>query len=85
MLMPSIWVGLAGVVLTAILLAADWYIWDSRRQVSQRLAAQPAHCLVAEGKQILHVPSASGRELIATLAPQSPDRNVVSFEHVHGE
>jgi hypothetical protein len=84
MLMPSMWVGLAGILLTAILLAADWYIWDSRHQVSQRLAAEPAHRPVAEGKQILHVPSASGRELIATLAPQPPEWNVGSLEHDHG-
>jgi hypothetical protein len=30
MLIPSIWIGLAGMALTAILLAADWYLWDPR-------------------------------------------------------
>jgi hypothetical protein len=84
MLVPSIWVGLAGIALTAILLAADWYIWDSRHRVSQPLAAEPAHRLVAEGKQMLHVPSASGRELIATLAPQPGSERPCSLEHVHG-
>ena len=84
MLMPSIGVGLAGIVLTAILLAADWYVWDSRHRSSRRPAAEPVHGLLAESKQILHVPSASGRELIATLAPQPTDRSLGSFEHVHG-
>ena len=28
MLLPSIWIGLAGTAFTAVLLAADWYIWD---------------------------------------------------------
>ena len=30
MLIPSIGVGLAVMVLSAILLAADWYLWDPR-------------------------------------------------------
>jgi hypothetical protein len=42
MLMPSISAGLTGIVLAAILLAADWYIWDCHRS-SQRLASKPAH------------------------------------------
>jgi len=34
--LPSMCVGFTGVLVTAILLAADWYIWDPRYWISHR-------------------------------------------------
>jgi hypothetical protein len=84
MLMPSIGAGLAGIVLTAVLLAADWYIWDLRHRISQRRTPELARHLAVNGRQIFHVRSASGRELVGIPAPQTPDRNVPSLEQVQG-
>ncbi len=84
MLMPSIWVELLGIVLTAGLLAADWYIWESRHRPVRQPEQEIVHHPVAEGKEIFQVHSASGRELVATLAAQSPDRNVLPFEQAQG-
>ncbi len=71
MLMPSMWAGLVGIVLTASLLAVDWYIWDFRHRISQPGVSERTRRLAADGKHIIHARSASGRELVATLAPQS--------------
>src|SRR5260370_28765667 len=84
MLMPSTLVGLLGIVSTAVLLAADWYIWHFRHRISQPGATHHARRPVADGRHIIHVGSVSGRELVASLAPQSPNRSVVSCEQVHG-
>src|SRR5260370_31341938 len=82
-LMPSMSVGLVGGVLTAILLAVDWYIWDFRYWISRQRAPELAP--PADGKDVIHVPSASGRELVVTLAPQSPDWNTLPVHQVEGE
>jgi hypothetical protein len=71
MLMPSILVGLVGIVLAASLLAADWYIWDFRHRISQPGVSKFARRMPADGKRIIHARSASGRGLCATFAPQS--------------
>jgi len=84
MLMPSTLVGLLGIVSTAVLLAADWYIWDFRHRISQPAATERARRPVAGAGHMIHARSVSGRELVASLAPQSPNRNVVSCEQVHG-
>ncbi len=83
MLIPSMYVGLIGIGLTAILLAADWYIWDSRYWISQQCAPELVQSIVANGKKAIHVP-ASGRELVATLAPPSPEPNALSLHQVQG-
>jgi hypothetical protein len=36
MLMPSIWVGFIGTLVTSVLLAPDWYIWAPRYRISDR-------------------------------------------------
>jgi hypothetical protein len=81
MLMPSIGAGLVGIVLTAVLLAADWYIWDFRHRIR---TPELARHLAVNGKQIFHIRSVSGRELVGIPAPQFPDRNVPSIEQVQG-
>jgi len=81
-LIPSMFVGSVGVVLTAILLAADWYIWNFRYWIFRKRASELV--TPAEGKDIIYVPSASGRELV-TLAPQSLDRNTPPLHPVEGE
>jgi hypothetical protein len=81
MFTPSMWVGLAGIGCTLILLAADWYIWDPRYRISQRYAPRGAGQAVADDKDLIHVPSASGRELVATLAAQSPNCSVAEKTH----
>jgi len=63
--------------------SADWYIWDSRYWISQQCAPELAPSSVADGKGAIRVPSASG-ELVATLAPPSPERNTVSLHPVQG-
>jgi hypothetical protein len=42
MLMPSMLVELTGIVLTAILLAADWIIWDSNYRNHVRVQRRTA-------------------------------------------
>jgi hypothetical protein len=73
MLTPSIVLGMS---LTTILMAADWYIWDPRRRISQRGAPEIGRRPVADAEHIIHMPSASGRELIVSLPPENANRNV---------
>jgi hypothetical protein len=81
MLMPSTLVGLIGIVSTAVLLAADWYIWDFRHRIA---ATERARRPVAGSGHIIHARSVSGRQLVASLAPQYPNRSVASCEQVRG-
>lgn len=82
--MPSMLAGLSGVVLTAILMAADGYLWGSRHQVSQRIVPAAGTRLAAGVEHQIHVASASGRELVASLASCAPDHNVMPVEQIHG-
>lgn len=84
-LMPSIWVGLAGIALTAILLAADWYIWDFRYWTFGRRAVELAPIRAADGREVIHVPGAFGREVVVVLAPRSADRITLPLHRVEGE
>jgi hypothetical protein len=65
----SMGVGLVGSVLTAIVLAADWFIWDLRYRISRQRGPQldPP----GKGRDVIHVPSASGRELIVNCNPSN--------------
>jgi hypothetical protein len=76
-LIPSMTAGLAGALVTAVALAADWYIWDFRRRTSpQRVQelASLAH------KQAIHLPSASGREVVATPVGRSAQTPAPAFQ-----
>ena len=84
MLIPSMWVGLAGTVLAVILMAADWQIWEFRYRISRQRQSGLADRMVADSRHIFHVPSASGREMVATLAAQSPYRDVQSVSGFTG-
>jgi hypothetical protein len=63
-LMPSIGVGLVGSLVIAIALAADWYIWKFRYWVSSASTVPSARDNI-----VIHVSSASGRELVVSCAP----------------
>jgi hypothetical protein len=66
--MPSMGVGLVGSLLTAIALAADWYIWKFRYWASSASSAPSA-----KDKSVIHASSASGRELVVSPAPGRPE------------
>jgi hypothetical protein len=78
-LLPSMGVGLVGGALTAIVLAADWYIWDFRYRISLRRGPE----LDSLGNARIHVPCASGRELVVNL--QSVERKIPSVPQVEAE
>jgi hypothetical protein len=82
-LMPSMTAGFVSALVTAVALAADWYIWDFRR----RLSPQPMLELAAppQGKESFHLPSASGREVVVTLAQKSFEQTPVSAAQVHSQ
>ena len=65
--LPSIGVGFVGSMLTVIVLAADWFIWDFRYRIS-RLRG-PELGPPGDGKDVIHVPSPSGSELVVNLEP----------------
>ena len=64
-LLPSIGVGMVGSALTAIVLAADWFIWDFRYRISRRCG--PELDPPGNAQDVIHVPSTSGRELVVNL------------------
>jgi hypothetical protein len=84
MLIPSIWVGMAGMVAAAILMAANWQIWESRYRISRQGQSGLDGRMGADRRQTFHVRSASGRELVATLAAQSADCNLGSLNRLTG-
>jgi len=55
-----------------ITIAAAWYIWRYCRRMFWNLLAPPPN-----GKNIIHMPSASGRELVVIRA-QSPGYGAVA-------
>jgi hypothetical protein len=71
MLISSIDVGLAAIVLTAILLAADWYVWEPRYRISHPWGLDLANRPVADGKRQIQPRRAAGGGLVAALASQS--------------
>jgi hypothetical protein len=80
-LMPSMGVGFMGSLLTAIAMAADWYIWNFRYRLWRTPLAPPL-----KGRaDVIHVPGASGRELVVNPAPQSADWDVASLHQVDRE
>jgi len=65
---------LGSIVLTAILLAVDWQIWEPRYRISARWEPQPLPSQITNAKRPRR--SAVGSELAAALAPQALHRNV---------
>lgn len=84
-LIPWMFAGLIGIVVTAILLAAEWYIWDSRYTMSAQLAPGLARVHTAHHEEVIQVPSASGRDVVVTLAAQLADRNSLAVHQVKAE
>jgi hypothetical protein len=84
MLIQSMW--LLGSALTAIALAADWYIWDPRyRRISGAWEPRPGHRTRTNGKDLIYAPSASGREVVATFTAPSVPGGVLAQGKVQGQ
>jgi len=66
--------GLIGTVVTAILAAVEWYLWDSRYRIAAQMPAGRSYARTADRKEAIQVPSASGRDLVVTLAAPMPAR-----------
>jgi hypothetical protein len=79
-MIPSMGVGFTGSLLTAIAMAADWYIWNFRYRMRRGLLAPPP-----DGRHVIHLPSASGRELVINPAPQSADWDVPNLHQIDRE
>ena len=62
----ELFTGLVAVLVTAILAAAEWYIWDSRYKIAAQLPPGPAPS--AHHKDVIQVSSASARGVVVTLA-----------------
>ena len=84
-LIPRMFGGLIGIVVAAILLTAEWYIWGTRYRMSAQLAPGLAGVHTAHHEDVLLVPSASGRDVVVTLAAQLTDRNSLQVHQVKGE
>jgi hypothetical protein len=74
MLPPSMGVGIVGSLVTAIVLAADWYVWDFRYRISQQNVSQGDRS--PGDKNVIYVPNASGREVVVNVVDRFPDRNI---------
>jgi len=74
-LIPWMFTGLTGVVITAMLAAAQWYLWDSRHRTAAQLPAGLAQLHTTHHEDVIQVPSASGRDVVVTLAAPMPVRN----------
>jgi hypothetical protein len=80
MLLPSIGVGSVGSLITAIALAADWYIWKFRYRISSGpVATRPGN------NDISHVPSVSGREFFVSCAPEQVGTDIPSVHQTERE
>ena len=79
-LLPSMGAGSAAILITAITLAADWYIWKFRYWMSSGPVSPPP------GRtSVIHVPSASGRELFVNCAPEQVGTEMVSVHQAERE
>ena len=58
-LIPWMFTGLTGIVVTAILAAAEWYIWDSRYRIAERRAPGTARARSAGHVEVIRIPGAS--------------------------
>jgi len=77
---------LLGTAFTAMLLAADWYVWEPRyRKSSRSQEPRPGHRIFAGGKDLVYAQSASGREVVATFTAPSLPGDVLASGAVHGE
>lgn len=74
-----------GIVVTAILLGAEWYIWDSRYAISTQFPLRPERVGIANDEDVIQVASASGREVVVTLAAQLSNRDTLAIHQVRGE
>lgn len=77
--------GLTGMMATAILLVAEWYIWDSRYRIAAHLASGVAHVRTANDEEVIQVPSASGRDVVITLAAPLPDGKSLAVHRVQAQ
>jgi hypothetical protein len=84
MLIPSIGIGLWTIVLAAVLLAADWQIWDPRYRIFRPWGPSLAPRPGTEVNSKTHRWSATDGELVAALAPQALHRNVVAGQVQRG-
>jgi hypothetical protein len=82
-LMPSACVGIVGIVVTAILMAANRYIWDFRYWAARQRASALGR--TAHTERLIHLPSASGRELVVNLAGPSPEQTAPPRPPVENE
>jgi hypothetical protein len=82
---PWMFVGLIGAAVSAILLVVEWYIWDSRYRMSAQLKLRPARVRTANNEDVIEVPSASGRQVVVTLAAQLRNRDSLPIHQVTGE
>ena len=84
MLILSMW--LLGTAFTAVLLAADWYIWEPRyRMISGSWEPHPGRRILVGGKDLVYAQSASGREVVATFTAPSLPGDVLVSGAVQGE
>lgn len=67
---------LGSIVLTAILLAVDWQIWEPRYRFSAPWGPGHIRSQITEAKRPSPRRSAVGGELVAALAPPALHRNV---------
>jgi hypothetical protein len=74
-------VGLVGSVITTIVLAADWFIWDLRYRISRERGPEVEP--PGDAEDVIHVSSASGRELVVNL--QSVEPKIPPVHQVEGE
>ena len=84
-LIPWMYAGLIGIVVTAILAAAAWYIWDPRYRIAEQLSHGPAQGYTAYHEEVIQVSSASGRDVVVTLAAPLPDRNSLPVHRMMAE
>ena len=81
--LPSMGAGLGGSLLTTIVLAADWFIWDFRYRISRRRG--PESDPSGDGRDVILVPSASGREVVVNLVAQSVEGKIQPVHQVEAE
>jgi hypothetical protein len=76
MLTSSMLIGLAGIVLTAALMAADWYVWEPRYRGLSAAAPELSHR--AEGSGSVRPRGIAGGQRVASFAPQTAPANVLA-------
>ena len=78
MLIPSIGAGFGAIVLAAILLAADWQIWDPRYRIFRPWGPDLTPRPGTEVNRTTHRWSATDEELVVALTPQALQSNALA-------